>query len=175
MKRMKISIVVATAALLLSVFLVAPTSASDHCVDVGGYTICFLGAEDLGGGESQWTYSVTSDSTEGNALSHWTLELCSGFQDSVDPGNGDTYRMPTYPLYGIVQNARSSSFTHFRLATACRLWFLLCRRIVGLRRRLQEHAQKGEENADHCAQHSSNQAQPQPAACICDLHWSSGY
>ena len=51
------------------------------CVEMTGFTVCFLGADNNEDGTSTWTYSVKSDDRGGGnngtpALSHWTLGLC---------------------------------------------------------------------------------------------------
>lgn len=67
----------------------------DDCVDyvqLGGFTICFLGKTADNDGFSTWTYAIQSDGDDSTgALSHWAIEVCPTTFEYVQPGDGETY------------------------------------------------------------------------------------
>jgi len=99
----KIGLLLAVVMVLSSVLAVSaagmvPDDCDDY-VNLGGFTICFLGKSDNGDGYSTWTYLVQStgefteddEDTTRRALSHWVLQICPSTYGVVDPGKGDTY------------------------------------------------------------------------------------
>jgi hypothetical protein len=67
----------------------------DDCVDyveLGGFTICFLGKTAEDDGYSTWTYAIQSDGDDSTrALSHWAIKVCPSTFEYVQPGDGETY------------------------------------------------------------------------------------
>jgi hypothetical protein len=67
----------------------------DDCVDfveLGGFTICFLGKVDDQDGFSTWMYAIQSDGESSTgALSHWSIKVCPSTFEYVQPGDGETY------------------------------------------------------------------------------------
>lgn len=79
--------------LILALSIVGVALAADSVV-VEGFTIDFLGVEEMGDGHTtQWTYAVTereASVTQGG-LSHWTLGIAECGYQFVDPIPGSTY------------------------------------------------------------------------------------
>lgn len=107
---MNYRVIVAFSLLLLIILTVTPVWAYEvpDCVDVGTFTVCFLGVQSHGDGTFTWTYSATSDGAQNtSALSNWSLELCA--TSDVVPGDGDAYT--TFTPFGDVEGRPDVVYT----------------------------------------------------------------
>ncbi|MBN1260266.1 MAG: hypothetical protein JXB35_06255 [Anaerolineae bacterium] len=85
---------VLTLVLAVSVVPVGAEKAPD-CVDLGSFSVCYLGMLEHRDGTSTWTYAVVSDATGSRAgLSQFSVGICPAVIDSAVPGDGQAYTTP---------------------------------------------------------------------------------